>query len=89
MWDDARQLNAIAVTLMLIAIAFLSGTLRQGRIGVGGAAIRAAHDVPPAETASLTIEAVNAVFQDLSAISGEGSARARQDRLRGLFMRRS
>jgi hypothetical protein len=24
MWDDARQLNAIAVTLMLIAIAFLA-----------------------------------------------------------------
>jgi len=79
-------LKRLAPDEVPIAIAFLSGTLRQGRIGVGGAAIRAAHDVPPAETASLTIEAVNAVFQDLSTISGEGSARARQDRLRGLFM---
>ncbi len=69
-----------------IAIAFLSGTLRQGRIGVGSAAIRAAHDVPPAETQSLTIEDVDRVFEDLGTIAGAGSMRVRQERLRALFI---
>jgi DNA ligase-1 len=78
-------LKRLAPDEVPIAIAFLSGALRQGRIGVGGAAIRAAHDVPPAETPSLTIEGVDGVFQELSTISGAGSARARQDRLRALF----
>jgi DNA ligase 1 len=81
----ADLLKRLAPDEVPIAIPFLSGALRQGRIGVGSAAIRAAHDVGAAETASLTIEAVDRVFQELTTISGAGSARTRQERLRGLF----
>ena len=72
---------------MPAAIAFLTGLTRQGRIGVGGATIRAAHDVPPASEAVLTLGDVDAAFAALAAISGAGSTRARQERLRQLFER--
>jgi ATP-dependent DNA ligase I len=70
---------------VLIAVPFLSGALRQGRLGVGAAVIRAARDVPPASTATLTIGDVDRTFQELAAVTGAGSTRARQERLRSLF----
>jgi DNA ligase 1 len=82
----SELLKRLAPAEVPIAIAYLSGALRQGRIGVGSAAIRTAHDVPPADAPSLTIEGVDRVFEELRAISGAGSTRARQKRLRDLFM---
>jgi DNA ligase-1 len=69
------------------AVAFLSGTTRQGRIGVGYAAIRAASDVAPADTPSLEISEADAAFAALVAVSGKGSGAERTRLLRALFGR--
>jgi DNA ligase-1 len=68
-------------------IEFLSGTPRQGRIGVGWAAIAAARDTPAASEASLAIAEVDDVFGRIGSLSGAGSARARAEVLRSLFER--
>jgi DNA ligase-1 len=68
-------------------IAFLSGSIRQGRIGIGGATIRALHDVPPADVPTLDIADVDASFDRLAATSGAGSTAAREAQLRQLFGR--
>lgn len=70
-----------------IVIDFLSGTTRQGRLGVGGSIIRQAHDVAPATEETLTIRDVDATFDDTARMAGSGSTRARVTRLRDLFSR--
>ena len=69
------------------AVAFLSGTARQGRIGIGHAAIAAASDAPPAAEATLDIGDVDEAFATLSRVSGKGSAGERARVLRELFAR--
>ncbi len=56
--------------------AFLTGRLRQGRIGLGGAAIRQAMPPQPAAAPSLTVAGVDAAFEDMAGRSGPGSAGA-------------
>jgi DNA ligase-1 len=68
-------------------VAFLSGSTRQGRIGIGGATLRALRDVPPADLPSLDVADVDATFDRLAATSGAGSASARDAQLRQLFGR--
>ena len=68
-------------------IEFLSGSPRQGRIGVGWAAIAAARETPAAAKASLAVAEVDDTFGRIAALSGSGSARARAEALRGLFER--
>jgi DNA ligase-1 len=69
-----------------IAVAFLSGSVRQGRIGVGYAALR---DVagPPADAASIEILEVDRALDALGAAKGPGSERARRELLRALLSR--
>ena len=55
-----------------IAVAFLSGELRQRQIGVGWAAVRELP--PPAATPSLTLVEVDAAFARIGALSGAGLA---------------
>jgi DNA ligase-1 len=55
---------------LAIVIPFLSGSTRQGRIGIGGAALHALHDVPPATSADLAVADVDAVFDRIAATSG-------------------
>jgi DNA ligase 1 len=69
------------------AVAFLSGTARQGRIGIGHAAISAASDGPPAAQPVLEVSDVDAAFAALSHISGKGSAGERARILGTLFAR--
>jgi DNA ligase-1 len=69
------------------AVAFLSGTARQGRIGVGHAAIAAALDTPPATGPALELGEVDQAFATLSQVSGKGSAGERGRVLRALFAR--
>ena len=66
-------------------VAFLSGTTRQGRIGVGYAAIRSASDTAPAEEPTLEILEVDDAFAALVQVSGKGSAAERARILRSLF----
>src|SRR3954463_11184941 len=58
-----------------VAVAFLSGTLRQRRTGLGWASLR---DLPaPATVATLTAAEVDAAFEQISIIAGAGSGQAR------------
>lgn len=59
-----------------VVVAWLSGELPQRQIGVGWAALR---DAPaPADTATLTVGAVDAAFTRIGALSGKGSAAERR-----------
>lgn len=69
-----------------IAVAFLSGAIRERRIGIGHAALRAATG-PPAESPSLELTEADRIFQSIAATTGGGSARERSQLLRGLFAR--
>ena len=67
-----------------IVVAYLSGELPQGAIGVGWAALRELP--PPAEPpASLELLEVDAAMSRLQAISGSGSQAARREELSVLF----
>ena len=70
-----------------IVIAFLTGSTRQGRIGVGGAVISTAHDVAPAASASLELRDVDEAFGIVAATAGAGSTGAKTQTLRELFAR--
>ncbi|MEO5510108.1 MAG: ATP-dependent DNA ligase [Longimicrobiales bacterium] len=68
-----------------IAVAFLIGELRQGRIGLGPVAVRAAMSLDSAQSPSLTLSAVDAAFEKIATVSGSGSTRARGELLGELF----
>ena len=68
-----------------ITVAYLSGELPQGTVGVGWAALR---DLPsPSETPSLAVLEVDAVVSRVQAITGKGSQAARREELARLFSR--
>ena len=83
----AKPSNAEARAELETAIAFLSGSPRQGRIGIGGAAIREARGAAPASVATLEIADVDAVFDRVAATAGPGSAGAKSGMLRELLAR--
>ncbi len=82
-----------------LAVAFLSGELRQRQIGVGYAALgdllggrgASAGDVtaasPPPAGPTLTITEADAVFAAIGAVSGAGAQAERRRRLAGLLAR--
>ena len=82
---------------LAIAIPFLTGSTRQGRIGIGMALISEAigrrtfgestGDVAPANAPSLDLREVDATFDRVAAASGSGSSAARADILRALLAR--
>jgi ATP-dependent DNA ligase I len=79
--DCLRQLEADEVE---IAIPYLSGETRQGKLALGTAALQSAAG-SPAAAPSLTLREVDASFQELKTVKGKGSAAARQQRLNELF----
>jgi DNA ligase-1 len=68
-------------------VAFLSGGLLQGRVGIGWAAIAGTRAIEPAETATLEVNDVHDAFQRISETSGPGATRARSRLLADLFAR--
>ncbi|HZT30688.1 MAG TPA: ATP-dependent DNA ligase [Bryobacteraceae bacterium] len=68
------------------AVAFLSGSTRQGRLGVGYASLRDAA-APPAADASLEIREVDRRLSELAAAAGPGSERQKRDLLHALLAR--
>src|SRR4051812_32478778 len=70
-----------------IAIAALSGEPRQGRLGVGGAAISSARQVAPADIDTLTLHDVDVAFDAVARVSGAGSLARRVEILRALLGR--
>lgn len=69
-----------------IGALYLSGEMRQGRIGVGYT-VHAQADVDAAPNASLTLSEVDDVLGQLVAVRGKGSVNARRQLLNGLFSR--
>src|SRR5437773_8412218 len=85
-----------------IGVAYLSGHLRQGRIGIGWAALGSASQTPPepdaaslfdppanVDSSGLRLSEVDEAFERIAAMSGGGSSAARTQLLRELFRRAS
>jgi DNA ligase-1 len=70
-----------------IAVAYLSGELRQGKIGLGYAAIRDLATPLAAPQASLTLADVDAALTRIESIKGAGSTSRRTQALAELFAR--
>src|SRR5437879_6522570 len=83
----AALLQRAAADEIETAIAALSGSLRQGRIGVGYAALRAARPERAADDPSLTLAAVDAALEQVARTRGLGPAAVKDRLLRGLFAR--
>ncbi len=66
---------------------YLTGTLPQGRIGVGGRSIGIALSVASAPDSSLTLQEVDACFQRMADDKGAGSAGRKMAALQGLLQR--
>jgi DNA ligase-1 len=78
-----RQLNPEEIE---IVVQFLAGQTRQGRIGVGYAALRDARN-SPALNPSLEVLEVDRIFQSITEVSGSGSQRRRLELLQTMFAR--
>ena len=70
------------------AVSWLSGFLRQGRIGLGGAAVRNALPGSAAAEPSLTVGEVDATFERIASVLGAGST-AERTRLLGSLLARA
>ena len=83
----AHLLGQVPPDEIVVAVGFLTGLPRQGRIGVSGAAIREARAVSPAEQDTLEILEVDAALDRMASTSGAGSSAAKTGMLRDLFRR--
>lgn len=81
----AECLEALPLDAVEIAVLYLSGTLRQGRMGLGQRALQAAAARPPASAPRLRIDEVDAALESLAGTTGAGSAARRAALLEGLF----
>lgn len=82
----AGLLKRLAPEEVEIAVAFLSGGARQGRIGIGHATLRNA-DGPAAATPSLTLAEVDRTLDELARVQGRGSEQRKRELLNGLLAR--
>ena len=80
----ADFLLALEAEEVEIALPWLSGDIRQGRMALGYATLRSAMG-NAAAAPRLTIADVDAAFHGLKTVKGKGSATARQARLKDLF----
>jgi DNA ligase-1 len=70
-----------------IAVAYLSGELPQGRIGIGPATLRDARPAAAAESPQLELAEVHATFDHIAGASGSGAGRRRGRLLNELIAR--
>jgi DNA ligase-1 len=82
----AALLAELAPDEVVPAVGFLTGEVRQGRIGVGWRTIQAAERAP-ADAPSLTIAQVDDHLDQLAGLSGAGSSSARVDLVADLLAR--
>ena len=82
----AGLLRRLTMEELAIAVPYLSGDLRQGRIGIGGAALRNALGAP-ADRPTLSLVEVDAAFGTVATTTGGGSASRRMEVLGALFAR--
>ena len=83
----ASLLRAAEPTEIAIAIGFLTGWPRQGRIGIGWATLDAARPPNAAPEPSLTLADVDTTFTALKAVRGNNSAAHRRQLLGDLMAR--
>jgi DNA ligase-1 len=83
----AHLLRRLSPEEIDIAVAFLSGHLRQGRIGLGGAAVRSAMPGSAAEEPAIVLGEVDAAFSRIASVSGAGSTSERGRLLSALLAR--
>src|SRR5262249_4538174 len=72
--DCLRRLERTEIAL---GVAYLSGELRQGRIGVGWAGVKDALNTAPAASPQLTLAEVDESLEHLSSVKGQGSVAER------------
>jgi DNA ligase 1 len=82
----AELLRALEPAEVPICVGFLSGVPRQGRVGIGYAAIRDLQGAP-AQEPSLTVGEVDRAISDIEAETGSGSAARRRELLQALMSR--
>jgi DNA ligase-1 len=82
----AACLRAAGTDEVEIAVAYLSGETRQGRIGIGYATLAAQRRSPAAQP-GLTLSDVDAALERIATTTGKGSAAERSEQLRTLFDR--
>jgi DNA ligase-1 len=82
----ARLIRQLSPEEIEIVVPFLSGQTRQGRIGIGYAALRDARNSPAANP-SLEVLDIDSVLQNITATSGSGSQRQRLELLQSMFSR--
>jgi DNA ligase 1 len=70
-----------------LVVSYLSGTLPQGRIGVGGATLSGLRSTRPSEQATLSVHDVDRAFAVVAGMTGAGSTAARTEALRELLSR--
>lgn len=81
----AGALRGAAPEEVEVVTSYLSGSLRQRRTGVSYRGLP--RDVPPADAPTLEVLTVDALFEQLSALSGAGSTLRRRELLEGLLRR--
>ena len=81
----ATLLRSLQPEEVAVAVHYLSGSLPQGRIGIGFSVLQAAADEPAAPAPNLSILDVHRKIATLSAIRGPGSSARRVAALRELF----
>ncbi|MEQ9319916.1 MAG: ATP-dependent DNA ligase, partial [Polyangiaceae bacterium] len=83
----ARCLGQLGRDERTIGVSFLSGEMRQGRIGLGYATVTNVRP-PPAAESSLTLADVDACLTQIKDTSGKGSVKAKE-RLLGQLLERA
>jgi DNA ligase 1 len=83
----AACLRAAAPEEIEIAVAFLSGEMRTGRIGIGYSTLSELRNTEGAAAPSLTLLEVDSALVQIAATTGKGSAAARSEQLARLFAR--
>jgi DNA ligase-1 len=82
--DALRQARGSEIELVAL---YLTGSLRQGRIGIGWRSLQAAMPSGPPAGEPLTLAGLDAVLADLADDKGQGSAERRTRALRALLER--
>src|SRR4051812_22898896 len=83
----ADALRALPPEWAPVGVAYLSGQLPQGRIGIGPALLFGSIEGAAAATPTLTLEETHALFERIAATTGAGSSAARGRLLRDLLVR--
>jgi DNA ligase-1 len=83
----AACLRAAAPEEVEIAVAFLSGEMRTGRIGIGYATLSELRNTEATAAPSLTLLEADSALAQIAATTGKGSTAARSEQLARLFAR--